>query len=104
MKRTLLPLCIVLALAGCRGTTGASAVPAIPQARVSDAGTATRAPSVKIGLLVTPGRVVAAETTAILGANDGDSVVRHWREVGARCVVRSRRNEIAALAGRFRIG
>jgi hypothetical protein len=66
VKRTLLPLCIALALTGCRGATAASTVPALPVA--ADASVALRQ-SANAGLLVTPTRVVAAETTAILGAN-----------------------------------
>jgi hypothetical protein len=70
MKRTLPSICIAItvALAGCRGATGTTSVPALP-ADAGAAATQTAASKSKAGLTVTPSKTLALETTAILGAN-----------------------------------
>jgi hypothetical protein len=68
VKRILTPLCIALTLTGCRGATGASTVPVLPQSAESVTPHAVAAKGAA-SLRVTPSKVVAAETTAILGAN-----------------------------------
>jgi hypothetical protein len=67
VKRMFVPLCLALALTGCRGATGASSMPAVPVG--ADSATGLRAPSAKASLVVSPGAVGAAESSAILGAN-----------------------------------